>query len=286
VTVVTARDGAGAPLGFTANSFASVSLDPPLVQVCIARTSTNHAAFAGAAAFAVNILSEGQREVSSTFARPVADRFAGISWRPGGTGAPLLDGVSAWFECTMFRTVEAGDHTLLIGQVRDFDATALPGLGYSRGAYITPARTEPQALGPDVVITAVVERAGGVLLIDDGAGGTTLPCARAGRDGARGALARLLDETGTRAEPGPVYAVYEDLRRARQTIAFRCPAGEGGPRMGRFVPLDPATLDDVTDPALRAMLERLASERRSGNFGIYFGDQDEGQVARVAGGQA
>ncbi|MCC5973849.1 MAG: flavin reductase family protein, partial [Rubellimicrobium sp.] len=277
----------GAPLGFTANSFSSVSLEQPMVQVIIALRSTNHADFAGAKTFAVNVLSEAQRDVSTTFSRPVPDRFAAVDWWQGSTGCPIFEGVSAWFDCTMFRTIEAGDHTILIGKVQDFHATALPGLGYGRGAYLTPARTEPQTLGPDVVITAIIERGGAVLLTDDGMGGMTLPSVRAGREGAQIALAQLLDSIGTEAEPGPVYAVYEDVRRGSQTTAFRCPSGAGGdPNTGQFVPLDPNALGDVTDPALRTMLERLAAERQSGNFGIYFGDQDRGQVARVAEGQA
>lgn len=78
VTVVTTINAEGQPIGFTANSFTSVSLDPPLLLVCLAKTSRNYAAVTEAAGFAVNILSEAQKDVSNTFARPVEDRFAAV----------------------------------------------------------------------------------------------------------------------------------------------------------------------------------------------------------------
>jgi flavin-dependent trigonelline monooxygenase, reductase component len=203
VTVVTTIDAAGHPRGFTANSFTSVSLDPPLLLVSIANNSANLAAFAGGTGFAVNILSEGQKEVSATFARPVPDRFATVYWRRGPVGAPLIAGVSAWFDCTLDRAIEAGDHTILIGRIGGFEAAQAPGLGYHRGAYFTPAKTAAQLpAGPDVVLSAILECDGQVLLLDDGRGGLTLPMARVGREGVQAALAGLIAATGLRAEPG------------------------------------------------------------------------------------
>lgn len=101
VTVVTTHDPDGNPIGFTANSFTSVSLDPPLVLVCIANSSSNYAAFEQAEGFAVNVLAEDQKGVSNTFARPVEDRFAAVSWQQGPQGSPVFEGVSAWFDCSM-----------------------------------------------------------------------------------------------------------------------------------------------------------------------------------------
>ncbi len=286
VTVVTTRDAAGRPLGFTANSFASVSLDPPLLLVSIARSSQNHAAFVAAGGFAVNILSEGQKEVSNTFARPVEDRFSTVYWRNGPVGAPLIAGVSAWFDCTMEQVVEAGDHAILIGRVGGFEAGQSAGLGYYRGSYFTPVQTGAAvATGPHVIISAVIEAAGPagseVLLVDDGAGGLTLPTAKVGREGAQAALSAMIAALGVRAAPGFIYAVYEDVARGHQHIAFLCPAATGTPLKGAFVELSPAGVADVTDPALRVMLERLAEESRVGNYGIYFGNQDQGRVEPI-----
>jgi len=282
VTVVTALGPDGKPLGFTANSFSSVSLDPPLLLVSIANSSINRAAFESAPGFAVNILAEGQKDVSATFARPVEDRFATVYWRKGPVGSPLIAGVSAWFDCTLEQAVAAGDHTILIGRIGGFEATPAPGLGYYRGAYVTPAQTAAQLpTGPDVVISAILEAGGQILLMDDGQGGLTLPTARVGREGVQTALAQLIAATGLTAAPGSIYAVYEDVAQGRQHIAFRCAAETGRPACGAFVDLTSEGVAEVTDPAMRVMLERLADEARIGNYGIYFGTHEQGRVQRT-----
>ncbi len=284
VTVVTTighlSETEGKPLGFTANSFSSVSLEPPLLMVSIARSSSNYATFSTAKGFAINILAEDQREISNTFARPVADRFATINWQPGPHGAPVVIGVSAWFDCSTHQIVEAGDHALLIGRVEAFGFTTSPGLGYYRGSYFT-ANSAAVAPGPEVVVTAVIERGGAVLLTDDGMGGLTLPTTKVGREGATAALAKLLDRLGLQASPGFIYAVFEDTAQGHQHIAFRCPSTGGIPAKGAFVELVAGNLTDVTDPAMSVMLHRLAEESRQGNYGIYFGNQTSGRVAKV-----
>lgn len=282
VTVVTTIDAAGKPQGFTANSFSSVSLDPPLLLVSLANSSRNLETFTAGAGFAINILSEGQKELSGTFARPSEDRFANVYWRKGPVGSPLIAGVSAWFDCTLDQTVLAGDHTILIGRVGGFEATPAAGLGYYRGAYVTPAQTAAQIpAGPDVVITAILEAEGKVLLTDDGRGGLTLPMARVGREGVQAALAGLLAGTGLQAQAGAVYAVYDDLGQGAQHIAFRCPTAPGKPRKGALVELTRDGVADVSDPAARIMLERLADEAPSGSYGIYFGTNEQGRVHRI-----
>ena len=286
VTVVTTIGPDGQPVGFTANSFSSLSMDPPLLLVSIANTSRNLPAFAGAAGFAVNILSEGQKDVSSTFARPVEDRFATVFWKRGPVGAPLIAGCSAWFDCHLHQAIPAGDHTILIGRIGGFETTPAPGLGYYRGAYVTPAQTAAQLpAGPDVVVLAILECDGQVLLQDDGRGGLTLPIARVGREGLQATLTALMAETGLQAEPGEIYSVYEDAGSglSRQHIAFRCPAVAGNPRKGGFVDLSDDGLQDVTDPAMRIMLERLAAESRMGNYGVYIGTHEQGRITRADG---
>ncbi len=283
VTVVTTIDAGGKPQGFTANSFSSVSLDPPLLLVSLANSSRNLEAFAKGTGFAVNVLAEGQKDLSGTFARPSDDRFANVYWKKGPLGSPVIAGVSAWFDCTLDQAIAAGDHTILIGRVGGFDATPAPGLGYYRGAYVTPAQTAAQIpAGPDVVITAILEADGKVLLQDDGRGGLTLPMVRAGRDGVQAALARLIAASGLQAQPGAVYAVYDDPGQGAQHIAFLCPTTPGKPRHGALVDLDRTGLSDITDPAARQMLERLADEAPSGRYGIYFGTHEQGRVQRSA----
>lgn len=285
VTVVTARDKNGAPVGFTANSFTSVSLDPPLVLVCLANSSQNYGTLVQADGFAVNILAEAQVEVSNTFARPVADRFASIGWRDGPQGSPILDDVSAWFDCSMHKTVDAGDHVILIGQVEAFENTASPGLGYARGAYVSPSAAA-DALGrkTNLIVSAMIERDGEILLVDDGNGGQALPESQVENSGTTETLMELIASTGVQAEPGFIYAVFEDVARQRQHISFLCQAATGDPTRGVFVPLLGSALDDVSDPAILTMLERFAAESQIGSYGVYYGDQKTGLVRSISKG--
>tara|TARA_R110002126_G_scaffold121527_1_gene263098 strand:- start:1650 stop:2564 length:915 start_codon:yes stop_codon:yes gene_type:complete len=285
VTVVTAKGSDGAPMGFTANSFTSVSLDPPLVLVCLANTSRNFTAFTQADGFAVNILSETQRDVSNTFARPAEDRFANVDWHEGPNGGPVIDGASAWFDCSMHKTVDAGDHVILIGHVEAFEASPAPALGYARGAYVTPA-AELAALEQnlDMVVSVLIERAGRVLVIDDG-GGFALPQTRVGKAGVSDAVTRLIADVGITAEPGFIYAVYEDTDRNCQHITFQCVAGEGQPRNSHFAALTDDCVARFVDPASRQMLRRFREESQVGNFGVYYGNQQTGQVRTLSAGR-
>ena len=138
VTIVTACDEGG-PAGLTANSFTSVSLSPPLLLVCVNGASRSLAAIRRAGGFAVNILAEDQRDLSNRFAGPAEDRFAGIEWRPGPVGGPVLAGVCGWFDCRLHDEVRAGDHIILIGEVAGFDHPGGAPLGYARGGYFTPS---------------------------------------------------------------------------------------------------------------------------------------------------
>jgi flavin reductase (DIM6/NTAB) family NADH-FMN oxidoreductase RutF len=138
VTVVTSRDGEGAPVGLTVNAFASVSLDPPLVLVCIDHASTSRVHLMSASSFGVNILSSGQGAVARRFASdPAEGRFDGVAWQGGPGGAPLLDGVAAWLSCTLEAAHEAGDHTILVGRVVAAGTGAAEALAFYRGAFAT-----------------------------------------------------------------------------------------------------------------------------------------------------
>lgn len=280
VTVVTARDPEGRPIGFTANSFTSVSLDPPLLLVCLARTSRNYAAMTGAGRFAINILSEGQAEVSNTFARPVEDRFAAIGWSAGEHGSPILPNVAAFFECETHQLVEAGDHVILIGRVTSFANSRLNGLGYARGSYFTPtlaARAVSAASEGNIRFSAVLEQQGAILLLGDDT--LSLPACEVRDGNPTEALAgHLRALTGLPITIGFLYSVYEDKTNGRQHIVYRAIAGSGRPRTGRFVAasaIDPAA---AHDKATADIIRRFALESPLGNFGVYFGDETEGRV--------
>ncbi len=136
VTIVTALDSAGTPVGLTANSFTSVSLDPPLLLVCIANSSGTAPALREASHFGVNVLQIGQQPASNRFATRGEDRFTNLPWTPGHTGVPLLGSSLVSFECQRESLHEAGDHFILVGRVvrAQFEPHRDP-LLYFRGKY-------------------------------------------------------------------------------------------------------------------------------------------------------
>jgi flavin reductase (DIM6/NTAB) family NADH-FMN oxidoreductase RutF len=137
VTVVTGRIGLEEPFGLTASSFTSVSLDPLLVLVSVGHTSATLPRLLEAGTFAVNVLSEAQQELAYRFAgTDRGGRFDGLVWNPGpATGSPLLAGSLAWMECRLWRSVTAGDHDLLIGEVVGCECSPGDPLVYFRGGF-------------------------------------------------------------------------------------------------------------------------------------------------------
>jgi flavin reductase (DIM6/NTAB) family NADH-FMN oxidoreductase RutF len=123
ITIVTARAPDGGLAGVTANSFCSVSLEPPLVLWCLSASAPSRAVFAHASHFAVHILAEDQLGLSDRFCRPSRNKFAGLEVTEGLGGAPLLDGVVALFECRREQRHDAGDHIILVGRVERYQHT-------------------------------------------------------------------------------------------------------------------------------------------------------------------
>lgn len=121
VAVTALRGSDGAPAGLAVNSFTSVSLDPPLVLFCVARTSTSWPDVRSADRFCVNILGEGQRDLSARFATSGSDKFGEASWTPSPGGAPVLDGSIGWIECSVEEEIPAGDHDVVIARVHELD---------------------------------------------------------------------------------------------------------------------------------------------------------------------
>ena len=136
VTVVTCLGADGEPAGLTVNSFTSVSLDPPLLLVCLAKNAASAAALIAASHFAVNVLQTGQQPASIRFSTRDEDRFGATPWTCGEAGAPILADSLGVFECERHAVHDGGDHHILIGQVvkASFDASVDP-LLYFRGKY-------------------------------------------------------------------------------------------------------------------------------------------------------
>ncbi|WP_374990797.1 p-hydroxyphenylacetate 3-hydroxylase reductase component [Acinetobacter rudis] len=135
VTIITAQNAQGEKVGVTANSFNSVSLDPPLILWSIDKKSSSFSVFEEATHFAVNILSGSQIDLSNKFSRRNVDKFEGTSYQLGAGQAPLLDHCSAVFECERHQIIEGGDHWIMIGKVVNFHDEGRSPLVYHQGAY-------------------------------------------------------------------------------------------------------------------------------------------------------
>ncbi len=287
VTVVTAIDEDGQPRGFTANSFTSVSLNPPLILVCIASGSAGHAVFTISDTFCVNVLAEDQLEISTLFASPGDNRFSEVEWRPGNNGNPIIDGAISSFECHRHNIVDAGDHVILIGKVINYEASGRSPLIYCSGSYVefslmqkamevpgTGIRTRISALiNCDDNIPMYRERASGKL---------SLPAAATvGSAAEPESLAGKLAANGLPATMPFIYAVYIDVTSKTHNVVYRGSADcvdIDKLKDFEFVSLDDIPWDDLVDDALRQLLQRYLEEYEHDAFGVYVGDTEQGRV--------
>lgn len=139
ITVITANAGDGRPVGFTCQSFSSLSLDPPLVSFSPARTSTTWPQIRAGGSFAINVLGADNDGLSRQFARSGTDKFSGVRWAPGTFGAPILEGAVAWAECRVWAEYDGGDHTIVAARVLGLHGDhTKDALLYYRGAYHLP----------------------------------------------------------------------------------------------------------------------------------------------------
>jgi flavin reductase (DIM6/NTAB) family NADH-FMN oxidoreductase RutF len=135
VTVVTTKDDAGKMHGLTVSAFCSVSLDPPLVLVCIEKAAGSHYAFAESGIFAVNILNSSQQDMSERFASQLINRFQGLDFSLSEHGLPVLADCLANLECKIVHSYDGGDHTVYIGEVLNAEAADGDPLLYFRSDY-------------------------------------------------------------------------------------------------------------------------------------------------------
>ena len=139
VTVVTTCDDSGTRYGLTANSFASVSLEPPLVLFCVDHRAPSLTGLNRSRHFAINVLASDQEDIAKRFARRAEDKFAGLDWRVGIFGAPLLDRCIAHIECTFEHSLPSGDHAIVIGRVHRVKVFAGEPLVFHRSQFATVA---------------------------------------------------------------------------------------------------------------------------------------------------
>lgn len=286
ITVITTVDADGTPHGFTANSFTSVSLDPPLLLVCPGRNLSSFGAFEACDRFAVSVLREGQEAVSNTFAGFKGDRFAQVGWHKDAHGVPLIDGAVAHFSCQRTETLPAGDHVILLGAI---DAYAHPGgrgLGYLAGSYVSLGLEREAAAAPrpgvKAVAGAIVEHDGRILLAETDQGYAPPHCVLNERSRVRDTLQSWLANAGLQVELGKAYSVFDDRSSGTHNTYFLAQAKTdvaGG--LGSFVPIGELTdmaARDAFAPGHSTMIQRYALEREAGRFALYVGDEESGDV--------
>lgn len=281
VTVVTTRQPDGTPRGFTANSFTSVSLDPPLLLVCLAKTAHSADVFAEAPHFAVNILAEDQKAVSGLFASRAPDKFAQCAWTPGPAEMPLIDGALAQFSCASHQLVDAGDHLILIGRVNHFATAEGQPLGYFRGNYfsigIEKDLAEAAAAAKGSRLGAVLACNGGVLLKDSDTG-LRLPLAP---NPSLDSLTAKLTALGLTPQIDFVYAAFDDRTTGGHAVYYHGTVSGTLSQGFRIVPLADLALAPLSNTAEAAMLIRYADDFKNGSFSIYHGTETTGQVRQL-----
>lgn len=283
VTVITTITDDGTPIGFTANSFTSVSLEPPLLSVCPAKSLSSFEVFANCKHFAVNILSEDQQHISNIFAGSKEDRFSQIDWHTDAQGNPLIDGALTHFSCKTERNLEAGDHHILIGEVLDFSAREGLGLGYASGGYFSLAlereAAEISTQEKQVNVGVIIEHSGKVLLTQS-EGKATLPITTTDDNtSAVNTIKQFLADHGIDAELGAVFSIYESTKTNNSYIFYRAfaesPDNKG---LGEYIAMDSLAEQNFATQAMATMMNRYAAESKNGFYGVYVGEEEHGKV--------
>lgn len=284
VTVVTCLSADGTPVGFTANSFTSVSLDPPLLLVCPGKFLSSFEAFSTCQHFGVSVLAEGQEEVANVFAGYKGDRFARVPHRLDPAGVPLIDGAIARFSCKTDRIIPAGDHCVLFGEVTGFDEADKGGLGYAGGRFFSLG-LERQARDPAArsnICGAVVEVDGAVLFERTPQGYRLPECAVPDHAALRRQIRRTLESQGVKAELGPVYSVFDDAGSGTHhayLLARASDVSSNSPLVA--VPVSDLGSLTYATPALAHMMQRFAAEARTRDFSLYLGDASVGATHQL-----
>jgi crotonobetainyl-CoA:carnitine CoA-transferase CaiB-like acyl-CoA transferase len=285
VTVITTRQPDGTPRGFTANSFTSVSLDPPLVLVCIAKSALSCDVFTQAPFFAVNVLGEDQKSLSGLFASQVAEKFDIADWHPDASDMPILGGVLASFSCAKERVMDAGDHIILLGHVTEFANNDGPPLGYFKGNYFSVGLEQDLVSAAtqigNVEIGALLAKDQQLLLTVGPDGQISVPKTPEKAQSLSG-LKTYLEAFGLSPKLDFLYAVYQDSTSGKHGIYYHGTVTGQAPPKHAFYHLDDIPLDKVASLAERSMLTRYVEEFRHGSFGIYQGDETQGTIHRIS----
>lgn len=293
VTVVTTIDEAGRPRGMTANSFTSVSLDPPLVLVGIDRAAASYPAFRECQGYVVHILGAHQRELAAKFASKDPDKFAGLDLRPSTSGAPILSAVPGWIDCRTEQAMDAGDHILLIGRVTEFQSVEDRPLGYHQGRFVTfdPELDIQKLQTADAVWVGWMAEAddGRVALARYSDGRYGIPLRQTStRSLTDEALATQAAETiGAGVTIQFLYSIYPRDGLGDLALVYRAVIDEHLPTPSwsdgiEFHRADEIPWDAIRSRSERVLLRRYLKEREGDTFGIYAGTEASGSYAMVA----
>lgn len=283
VTVVTTTTEDNTPVGFTANSFTSVSLDPPLLLVCPAKSLTSFAAFLHCQHFAINILSEQQKDVSNVFAKSKDDRFSQVNWHLDSLGNPVLANVLTHFSCKVHQKIDAGDHYILIGEIIEFASQEGNGLGYSSSGYFSLG-LERQAAAltakkTNVTIGAIIEHDGKVL-VNEVDGKYNLPSITTdSKTNAVLAIKQYLQQQGIAALLRTVFSVYNDRTNNVDYIFYHASADNADSNgLGHYVPITEVTNKAFVSAAMTSMMQRYREETQNGAYSVYVGTEESGDI--------
>ena len=290
VTVVSCLDKNKNPLGFTANSFTSVSLDPQLISICIDKESFNIDSFSITKHFAVSVLSEDQQSISTTFATPNEDRFQNVEWRTEDTGSPIIENAVAWFDCNTRQVIDAGDHLILIGEIIAFDSSPKTHLMYLRGNYVNLGLEQKMLLALEnentkIVVGAIIEWHKKVFLLKDKTNNSLyFPSAsRLGHIDDNDSLLGILKNLKISINEHYLFSVFEKAEDKTSLIYYRAQVKEALEDMDDyFYPFDDIPFDKLSDEASRIMLKRYIKERELNAFGIFVGKESEGKVEAIS----
>jgi flavin reductase (DIM6/NTAB) family NADH-FMN oxidoreductase RutF len=290
VTVVTTVDAAGIPRGLTANSYTSVSLDPPLILVCIDHKAASYQTFAEAPGFAVNILGEQHKAASNLFASKSADKFAQFPLPRSTDGMPVVPDALCWMDCSTHQRIQAGDHMVLIGEVRAFQVAPGTPLGYCRGSYLDFGLVRTVAAPHGAVMVGCIAEIDGLVLLqhDPGSDTWSVPHAHPSSHAhPMGELPAMLARHGVDVALSFLFSVFQAPASSRQYVVYR---GAGRLRRalspnGRLALFDADNLpwDRLQMPQMASMLRRYFHERDNDRFGVYMDSSDGGRVAMQDG---
>jgi len=239
--------------------------------------------FENSSHFAINILAEAQEDISNLFASYKGDRFAKVKWHADEFGSPIIEGVTTSFSCSNYQQVDAGDHLILIGEIQQFSSTGNEGLGYSNQGYFSlgleRGAVEPPKSMRAFKVGVIIESEGGVLL-QESESGLKLPSIEVeNRTGALNAISQYIQTENLEVEFGPVYSIYDNKKTGDYSVYFLAnSAKQQKNNLGSFYDVKSLSSLSMASKSLQIMLNRYALETEVGVFGLYLGDETDGDV--------